>query len=1087
MKPLKLTMTAFGPYADKVVVDFDDFGGRGLFLITGDTGAGKTTIFDAITYAIFGSLNGDRDDKDVRSQFADPSVVTSVVLDFEHDGKKYRIERKPAQKVKKLRGTGERDAPMECSMISLDGGSRAATKKTEVDAWVKEVLGIDMKQWGQVAMLAQGEFRKILTADSKERQKVLRAIFRTEPIESFQQELKDMTKDQKTKYEVQTKAMEQAIESIRIEKSSPYSKDLDGKMYPVYTDDILAVLEKEIGRKHSEIDDIDKLIRDSEETKGRIIATVAEAEQVNRDLEKLGSLRIELGELEKRKDEIVRKTDDFNLIDVISKNLKDPLSSARITRERYRAAEAADANATTALAASAEKLADAKEAAEGIPALEMRRDALTAEAQNAEMAKASMAKVKQARKDLEAIEEELTGCTATLEKAHSDNSAIEEEKKAAREYLEEHNPDRERIGAARMELDALNTKAASLRAAFDALALVDRAKTEVACGETAHKDKLDRLKAARDEYNKEERLFYGAQAGMLAKLLEDGRPCPVCGSTSHPSPAPLAPEVLTREQLKDLAEDIDALERDVNASQEALASLRAAQSGAESVFSARLGAAGLEASDRESVLAAIEATNAEIAGLASKVDELTAINKRLESIDKELKAKDAVQESLAETIKALQSKISELERRKTIQETTIATAMEGLGNVSAEDLDLHYDELRSELDEVKARIGQLSDRLSAAMAEHSSARAVKEKTAEDLENARTAVETAEVRLDNALKSSGLSEEECQKVLARENELESLRNEIQEYNIAMSNLKTIIDDLSEKTAGKPYTDTEEDREVLEECKAELEAARAARESARLYIQVNENAASALRRANAELDKLGKDGNELVELYKICSGDNETRQSFESYVQSMHFARVLAFANRRLGTMTGGRFQMQLSEEVLDLRKVSGLDIEIMDNYTGRCRPSTTLSGGESFQAALSLALGLSDAIQCMKGGIRIDTLFVDEGFGSLDPEALKQAINVLIQLSDSNCLIGIISHVDALKREIDRKIVVEKASSGRGSSLSIEVRLVGCHFLRPSPTGGGGTSHPGHPCNEPDVPESSSPSVPGWPLLLPAII
>jgi exonuclease SbcC len=1038
VKPLKLTMTAFGPYADKVVVDFDDFGGKGLFLITGDTGAGKTTIFDAITYAIFGSLNGDRDDKDVRSQFADPSVITSVVLDFEHDGKKYRIERKPAQKVKKLRGTGERDAPMECSMISLDGGSRAATKKTEVDAWVKEVLGIDMKQWGQVAMLAQGEFRKILTADSKERQKVLRAIFRTEPIESFQQELKDMTKDQKTKYEVQTKAMEQAIENIRIEESSPYSKDLDGKMYPVYTDDILAVLEKEIGRKHSEIEDIDKLIRDSEETKGKIIAAVAEAEQVNRDLEKLASLKAELEELEKRKDEIVRKTDDLNLIDGISKNLKDPLSSARGARERYRSAETADAGATAALSASAEKLAGANEAASGIPALEERRDALTAEVQNAENARASMAKVKQARIDLEATEKELAERGAALEKANTDFSAIEEEKKAAREYLEAHNPDRERIGAARKELDALRAKAESLKGAYGALSMVEDAKAKVAKGETAYREKIDRLKAARDEYNEEERLFYGAQAGMLAKLLEDGKPCPVCGSTSHPSPAPLAPEVLTREQLKELADRIESMARDVDAAQETLASLRTGLSAAESALAAKLGAAGLEVSDRESVLTAIKESEEDVAALESKVAALTEINNRLESIDMELKGKDAVQEELAKRIRTIQAMCSELERRKTVQETTIESAMEGLGNVSAEDLELHYGELRSELEDVKARIGQLSDRLGSAMAEHSSAKAVKEKTAEDLEKARTAVEDAEVRLDNALKSSGLSEEECQNVLARENELEALRNEIQEYNIGMSNLRTIIGDLSEKTAGKSFTDTEEDKEVLEECKAELEAARAARESANLYIQINENAANALRRANAELDKLGKDGNELIELYKICSGDNETRQSFESYVQSMHFARVLAFANRRLGTMTGGRFQMQLSEDVLDLRKVSGLDIEIMDNYTGRCRPSTTLSGGESFQAALSLALGLSDAIQCMKGGIRIDTLFVDEGFGSLDPEALKQAINVLIQLSDSNCLIGIISHVDALKREIDRKIVVEKASSGRGSSLSIEV-------------------------------------------------
>jgi len=1038
VKPLKLTMTAFGPYAGKVEVDFNDFGGKGLFLITGDTGAGKTTIFDAVTYALFGSLNGDRADKDVRSQFADPSVITSVVLDFEHDGKKYRIERKPAQKVKKIRGTGERDAPTECSMISLDGSSRTATKKGEVDAWVKEILGIDVKQWGQVAMLAQGEFRKILTANSTERQKVLRAIFRTEPIDSFQQELKDITKDQKNKYEVQTKAMEQAIENIRIEESSPYARDLDGKMYPVYTEDILSVLEKEMGRKHSEIESIGKHINELEETKRMLITNLAEAEQVNRDLEKLANLKGELAEMEKVKDEIVRKTEEFNLIDGISKSLKGPLSSARGARNHHRASLDADAKASAALLASEEKLAVANEAAEEIAALEGKRDALTADIQKAETSRMSIAKVEQARKELNVIERDLKEKTLALEKTNADYSALEAQKKADREYLEAHNPDREKIGAARIELEACTAKEESLRGAYDALSVVEKAKAKVEQAEATHKEKLDRLKVAKDEYNEEERLFYGAQAGMLAKLLEDGKPCPVCGSTSHPNPAPLAPEVLTREQLKELADRIDSLAKDVDISQESLASLRNALSAAESAFAAKLGAAGLKASDRDSVLAAIEESKAKTAALASKVTELTEINKQLESIDRNLKEKDILQDNLAKNADSLRKGISDLEKRKTEQDTIIASAMEGLGDVSIEDLEQHYKELNKDLEAVKLRIKQLNDDLGSARADYSSAKAVKEKTGQDLSASEEAVEAAESMLDDALKASGLSEEQCQKVLARENELESLNREIQEYKTRMSNLEALIKDLSEKTEGKPFTNTDEENAILEECKAELETSRNAQEKARLYIQINENAANSLRRANSELDKMGKDGNELVELYKVCSGDNEMRQSFESYVQSMHFARVLAFANRRLGTMTGGRFQMQLSEEVVDLRRVSGLDIEILDNYTGRTRPSTTLSGGESFQAALSLALGLSDAIQCMKGGIRIDTLFVDEGFGSLDPEALKQAINVLVQLSDSDCLIGIISHVDALKREIDRKIVVEKASSGRGSSLSIEV-------------------------------------------------
>ena len=1038
MKPLRLTMSAFGPYADKVDIDFEDFGGKGLFLITGDTGAGKTTVFDAITYALFGELNGDRNENNIRSHFADTSTPTYVVLDFEHNGKKYRVTRKPRQDVIKQRGKGTREVPADYEMISLDGDKRTATKKGEVNAWVFEILGIDQKQWGQVAMLAQGEFRKILTAESKDRKEVLRAIFKTEPVRQMEAALYEMVKDQRNRYEMIDAAMKDAISELNLDESSPYSGDLEGKMSPMYAEDILRALELEAGRMEAEAKNANKEIGELEFSQKAILDRISRGESTNRDLDSLEKTVEELGVLSSRKEEMAAKAEEFDLIDKVSKNLKDPLSAARTSRQHLQ-------NAETAHSAAAAKLAECEAASAAMEAekpklqdLADRRDKVKSAMAVNETAMAAAAKVDEARKALHKTEIEIESTGKALESCIEEYSRNEAESEKERKYLEANNSARGEIETVRADLAACKQRAVALKASKDAASKADKARQNVAEAEVRNSALRADLNAARENYRLEEDKFYSEQAGILASRLKEGEACPVCGSTVHPRLAPLTKKVMTREQLDALSDSIEDIKKNVDESLGGLDQLRRKLSEVEAILAVKLNEAGLSDPSPEAILAATKSNEAVTAELQERFQELEAVNARLKAIDEGFKSRDSIRNEIAQRKEDLQKRLSELIADKSAMEATIRSLTQGTGAVSADELKARSEALEKELNLIEAEARSLEAGISNSEKNLASAKAVMEKTESDLAAAKENAAAASKRLMSALDEAGLTEEECQDVLSKESALEALRKEVDAYNLRISALEALKSELAAKTEGKSRVDTADEEETLAECEAMLADARAKLEGIRRYSQANEGAANRLRKAVADKRKLDAEGGDLVELQKICSGENDSRQSFESYVQAMHFNRVLRHANMRLNQMTDGRFVLRINKTAEDKRKVSGLDIEILDNYTGRGRPSTTLSGGESFQAALSLALGLSDAIQCMKGGIRIDTLFVDEGFGSLDPEALKQAINVLVQLSDSNCLIGIISHVEALKREIDRKIVVEKASNGKGSSLSIEV-------------------------------------------------
>lgn len=285
---------------------------------------------------------------------------------------------------------------------------------------------------------------------------------------------------------------------------------------------------------------------------------------------------------------------------------------------------------------------------------------------------------------------------------------------------------------------------------------------------------------------------------------------------------------------------------------------------------------------------------------------------------------------------------------------------------------------------------------------------------------------------------GITREECASIISDENEIPGLERTVSRYDLELAAARASVENYSRDTEGRERTDVSQMEGSLSALGTRLAELEADIATLTHITESNDSTASSVRGELAKLKDIDTRSRGLIAIVDVASGNNPSRQTFESYMQSMYFEKVLVHANRRLTKMTNGRYELQRRPDVGDRRTKGGLDIDVLDRFTGKTRPSATLSGGESFLAALSLALGLSDAVQRMNGGIRIDTLFVDEGFGSLDPEALKQAVEVLVQLSDGNNLIGIISHVEALKGEIDRKIIVRRADGQTGSSVEIEL-------------------------------------------------
>ena len=917
MRPLKLTMTAFGPYAGTETIDFERLGTSGLYLITGDTGAGKTTIFDAITFALYGQASGpNREPAMLRSKYADVFAEPGVELVFRYSGQDYTVRRTLEHLRRKKVGEGSTTAAGTAELELPDG--RTEKKEKDVTRRITEILGVSRDQFCQIAMIAQGDFLKILLEDTGKRREHFREIFRTHAFRAFQEMLKEEALQVARERETKKGNIQVHLKRIVCPENDPLEVEAEkARQGELLTEQAAALITRILERDEQLRADISREEKELEEQIGELDRLIGQAESC---LKALRDREEALKELEAEKAR--EKSLEGILQQETARTTETEKQSAMLNRilEEIPTYETMDRKS--------QEIAGAEEKQRESAA---RIDRLTENGV-------------QLQTRLEGAQRELTA----LREAGDNRAGLVLKQSRLQDGLRQLND-------LRAELEALPEKRRQLKEKQD---LYRQAKADA--------------ERCRHEAEELRRAYLDEQAGILAGQLRDGAPCPVCGSISHPRKA------MKSEKAPD--------EAAVKAAEELAREAQEAESDASSK-------AGAEATKAELALESIREKAAELLGGYDEEQVIRLLQEKLDDTGRKLK--EAGKELTAEKIR--EARRDELEK-------------------AIPDLQGQLERNKSELMEAKLAFGNEQARIAAE----------KKTIAEQREKLgypdKAAAERAAADLNRQITERKQALEKAQQEAA------ACAGEIRrlEGRIAQAEEMLKEDEVPDPEARKA------ERETLAQRKAET----AQRGNAvDLRISTNRDALASVSAAAAELAELDRRWQWTTALSDTANGTLKGKQHimFETWIQMAFFDRILRRANVHLMQMSGGKYDLKRRETTDDNRGQSGLELDVVDHTNGSVRSVRTLSGGESFIASLSLALGLSEEIQMSAGGIQLDTMFVDEGFGSLDEETLQQAMRALNGLSENNRLIGIISHVAELRRAIDRQIVVRRIRNG-GSTV-----------------------------------------------------
>ena len=918
MRPLKLTIAGFGPYAGVQELDFDALGRSGLYLITGDTGAGKTTIFDAITFALFGEASGSsREPGMLRSKYASASDPTYVELTFGYDGKEYTVRRNPEYDRAKARGTGTTRQAADAQLTLPDG--RVITKLKEVDRSIRDIIGLTREQFSQVAMISQGDFRKLLQADTRERQKIFRDIFGTGMYVTLQNRLKDAAGQVRDRKEDAFRSIRQYIGGMVCDPDSPLSPEVKkARAGELPTAEVMDLFEK--------------LLLEDRDAQSRLDTRLQDAEQALDDLS---------GRLSR------------------ARSWAD--AKAALT-----AREAEEVRCAAALKAAEEALADAQGT---IP----EQETLGRKVTEIDLLLPSYQELAAKAAALAAADASLASARNTQTSARNRKAALLEEITALKEEqnkLSSAGAEREKLTARRQQLTDRRAGFLNLLTSLDALEGQRRLLAEKQRAFLAAEADSARLL---QEYEEKNRAFLMEQAGIIASTLDSGAPCPVCGSREHPQLARLSQDAPTEADVKKARRDYDRAQKLTNtASSEAHK-----QKGITATTEEAL------CRDLDSLIpgcALPDAPGAARLQERSLAQEITALNASLRQTETAIARK-----------KELDSLIPKREAALAAAEKELSSALEQLAALTAS-----ASELKNQIEQLRAKL-PYPDKFAAEREKK-----VLQQKLQQLKNSLAAAE------------SGVSTGK-ERLAANRAALEQLHRQL---------------------SGEAGEDVAE----LEARKAAITAGKntilAGQKILHTRLTTNETARKNIAKMRLELENLERRYTWMKALSDTANGNvtGKDKIMLETYIQTTYFDRILERANIRLRKMSGGQYDLKRRLTADNKVSQSGLELNIVDHINTTERSVNTLSGGEAFLASLALALGVSDEVQ-MSTGIRLDTLFVDEGFGSLDSEALSKAYSTLAGLTEGNRLVGIISHVTELKERIDRQILVTKHPTG-GSSARI---------------------------------------------------
>ncbi len=923
MRPEKLTLQGFATYCDKTEIDFTLLGKKGLYLITGDTGAGKTTIFDAIMYALFGIPTGSlRKEGMLRSSFADDKTPTQVELVFSYRNQRYRIKRNPTYSRQSLRGTGITEEKA-CAELELSDGS-VITGLRPVDAKIRELLGVDENQFSQIAMIAQGEFRKVLTADTQSRQDIFRKLFKTDNFQRLQFALKDRSIQINRLYDDSKKTLVSLLERIKGGDNNSLMDLVEkGRETRALDPVLLEELEKFIEADTSLASSIEKTKNELDEKLNKIRLKTQSIQNLTlakntlkADEEKLSTLETQLSQAQNRLEE--EKSKDRKILEDQAAILQEKLGDYDQLEEKENALEKLDQDIAENESTFSQIAGDLKTKTDEVASQEKEIHALADSGAALEKARSELEKLRNQYKDLDSLEKSL-------------------------KELEENKKDYE---VKKTEYDKAMENKLSASRQFDALFCA----------------------------------FNEAQAGFLAKDLKEGSPCPVCGSTSHPHLATLSDQAPSQAELEDAKEKRSVAENTAldkaSLLKEISGKVEESQKQILATLKELLGEVKLdEAFDK--VLSEKEDVSNRGKEVSGEVKALEESNQRKEKLEEELAANKRDVEALNSKREEILPRLEGMKAQKKSDSKQIEEIKAGLDFSSREEAQNHLTTLNSQIDSMKADLEEAQNQYTTALS------SVKE-TKGSITSQKAHIQSLEKEVEEGLSLETLNQQES--------ELSDQKEKIQREDKEVFNRQ------------------ESNREVLQ------------------ALKDNEKDREELSRKYALVSALSDTANGRI--------SGKAKIELETYVQMTYFDRIIKRANLRFMIMSRGQFELIRREESGMVSK-SGLELDVVDHYNGGKRPVQSLSGGESFEASLALALGLSDEIQCSSGGIQLDCMFVDEGFGSLDSQNLEQAVRALESVSQGNKLVGIISHVDELENKIGPKIIVTK-DKGKSSHARVEV-------------------------------------------------
>lgn len=1032
MRAIKLSVTAFGPYLEKQVIDFELLGDESIFLITGPTGAGKTTVFDAICYALYGRASGsDRDQDSLRSHFAAIDEPTEVVFQFALNNRVYEIIRNPKQQKKKERGDGYTEEPAKAILYEIVNGEKQllSSRIKDVNETIEEKLGFDYEQFRKMVLIPQGEFRKLISENSREREAILQKIFRTHFYEKMTDELK-----------IQAKELETQMKKLEADMEYELSK-IDWQHVEIEESDTNEVK-------------LDKLRLEIEETENR---ATEQNEAIGKQREKLKLVEDKL-----RKASIIEekfKEQQALLVD-----------QHRLDQQK---ASIAEQKARLHLARTAQQLVPLEEQAAARQA-EWQRQAKRLQEQEANLAqlnkeyenvkqKYEVAISKEAER--ETLKEEIKRGKEQLQLVNTyleltkKMDELEQQKIQANDQLTQTQMNLQKLEAKMKELETQLAEETTLTKAYyetrDALIEQEDRKKKLteyqiesqkliglrqqyATAKRKYQEKQEDIKHLKAKYDKLQLAQNEQFAGWLAHELVPGEPCPVCGSTHHPNKAVQDTFEHNMEELEALKALIQKQELEFDAVQQDFVNHKTngqtqrsfvdkLQAELETIFP---GFANEQVQTVEAnVTNEIDSIKRKLEGITTKLKEIKSIqDKKVTYQNKETELKQTfdliskhMQELNDELLKT-SAKAEELVKQlpNEVEDPTTFTNLVIEKEKQYEHMMVEWEQLKSSYE----KINELRQKQTTVL----------EQVQGFEQETNDSYQLQKQKFLTAISENGFANiEEYHKVKLSLEQQKQLETEIETYEATVKRIQFRLEELNEQLEKVERVNLEALEAEANLCKEELQQMQERLLTIQSKQKHDEESRQRLKTIMQNNKVLETDYYIVGSLADLSSGNNALRLSFERYVLASFLDEILLQANVRLDRMTDHRYQLVRSGEVAKRGAQSGLDLEVMDHHTGITRSVKTLSGGEGFKAALSLALGLADVVQAHAGGVQLDTLFIDEGFGTLDEISLQQAIDCLKDLQESNRLLGIISHVPALKSEIHTKLVIEP--SHRGSKLA----------------------------------------------------